>query len=162
MKGRLFFITMFIFILLTFSTCVLAKELKLPSLFEPDKSFSASDFKGKAVLLNFWTIRCPYCKMELPILNKVQSIFPEDVKVISVLFGGNSGDLDEAKNWIKANKLDNILFLVDRDGSLFGEFGVMGVPHTVFFDRDGNKVTELRGAFPEDFIVSLVRKILGK
>jgi len=99
--------------------------------------------------------------MELPVLNKAQDAFSEDVRVISVLFA-RGNDIEEAKDWIRRNKLDSILFLLDAEGKLFEEFGVMGVPYTVFFDKEGKKVTQLSGAFPESIIFSLIQKILGK
>lgn len=137
------------------------QEIKLPSLFNPNEKILLSSFRGKVVLLNFWTINCPYCKIELPVLNKVQTDFSEDVKIISILYARGS-DLDEAKRWISKNSINNIIFLLDEEGKAFKEFNVIGVPYTIVFDRDGNKVTELRGAFPEEIIASVIRKILGK
>lgn len=151
--------------MLTFFLCqgnaFAIQEIKLPSLFNSSEKVSLSDFKGKVLLLNFWTINCPYCKMELPILSKTQANFSEDIKIISILYA-RYGDIDEAKRWIREKNINNIVFLLDEEGRAFKEFNVIGVPYTVFFDRDGNKVTELRGAFPEEVITSVIRKVLGK
>ncbi|MCX8128031.1 MAG: TlpA family protein disulfide reductase [Synergistetes bacterium] len=135
--------------------------IKLPSLFNLEESFSLFDLKGKVLLLNFWTIGCPYCKMVLPILDKIQAIFPNDIRVISILYARGK-DIDEAKRWIHEKGINKILFLLDEKGIAFKEFDIVGIPHTIFFDCDGKKVTELRGAFSEEFILSVVRKILGK
>ena len=43
-----------------------------------NKEFSLSDFKGKPVILFFWTTWCPYCRGELKKLNTMHAQFLRD------------------------------------------------------------------------------------
>ncbi|QQK07260.1 TlpA family protein disulfide reductase [Miniphocaeibacter halophilus] len=46
-----------------------------------------SDFKGKAVILNFWATWCSPCKREMPDLQKIQDDYPEEVVVLGISIG---------------------------------------------------------------------------
>lgn len=41
------------------------------------KSVRLSDYRGKAVFLNFWATWCPPCKAEMPEIQKLQREMPE-------------------------------------------------------------------------------------
>ncbi|MGB6068821.1 MAG: TlpA disulfide reductase family protein [Desulfomonilaceae bacterium] len=46
---------------------------------------SLADFKGKVVLLHFWSIRCPACRMEEPLLRAVKKSFgPAGLEILWV------------------------------------------------------------------------------
>jgi thiol-disulfide isomerase/thioredoxin len=49
------------------------------------KSVSIRDFKGKVVLLHFWSIQCPACHMEEPQLDRVKRTFgPSGLEILGV------------------------------------------------------------------------------
>jgi thiol-disulfide isomerase/thioredoxin len=49
------------------------------------KTVSLSDFRGKVVLLHFWSIQCPACRMEEPLLDKLRRTFgPAGLEIIGV------------------------------------------------------------------------------
>jgi thiol-disulfide isomerase/thioredoxin len=49
------------------------------------KTVSLKDYRGKVVLLHFWSIRCPACKMEEPTLNKLKKAYgPAGLEVLGV------------------------------------------------------------------------------
>ena len=49
------------------------------------KTVSLSDFRGKVVLLHFWSIQCPACHMEEPQLDKVRRTFgPSGLEILGV------------------------------------------------------------------------------
>ena len=65
-----------------------------------------SDFRGKAVLLNFWTTWCSACMTEMPDLNQLHDLFPETLQVIGISLDGGEDhghehasivDLEEAR-----------------------------------------------------------------
>jgi thiol-disulfide isomerase/thioredoxin len=46
---------------------------------------SLADFKGKVVLLHFWSIHCPACRMEEPLLQEVKRSFgPAGLEILGV------------------------------------------------------------------------------
>jgi thiol-disulfide isomerase/thioredoxin len=49
------------------------------------KTVSLSDFRGKVVLLHFWSIQCPACRMEEPLLDKLRRTFgPAGLEIVGV------------------------------------------------------------------------------
>ena len=79
------------------------------------KTLRLSDFKGKAVLLNFWTTWCASCMTEMPDLNWLHDQYPEDLQVIGISLDGDDGhghehssivDMEEAreKGWDAVNQ----------------------------------------------------------
>ena len=79
------------------------------------KTLRLSDFKGKAVLLNFWTTWCASCMTEMPDLNWLHDQYPNDLQVIGISLDGDDGhghehssivDMEEAreKGWDAVNR----------------------------------------------------------
>ena len=65
-----------------------------------------SDFRGKAVLLNFWTTWCSTCMTEMPDLNRLHDLYPDTLQVIGISLDGGEEhghehasivDLEEAR-----------------------------------------------------------------
>ncbi len=55
-----------------------------------------SDFKGKTVLLNFWTTWCTACQEEIPRLVALQKNHPDDLTILAIsLDGAAMEDADE-------------------------------------------------------------------
>ncbi len=79
------------------------------------QTLKLSDFKGKAVLLNFWATWCASCMTEMPDLNWLQTQYPNDLQVIGICLDGEDGhghehssivDIEEAreKGWDAVHK----------------------------------------------------------
>ena len=65
-----------------------------------------SDFRGKAVLINFWTTWCSTCMTEMPDLNQLHDLYPDSLQVIGISLDGGEEhghehasivDLEEAR-----------------------------------------------------------------
>jgi thiol-disulfide isomerase/thioredoxin len=52
----------------------------------PDgRTVSLSDYRGKVVLLHFWSINCPACRFEEPLLHQLRQTFPpSDLEILGV------------------------------------------------------------------------------
>src|SRR6476659_2967990 len=60
-----------------------APDFTLQSL--DDKTVHLSDFRGKAVLLNFWATWCQPCKIEMPWFEELQKQYgPQGLQIIGV------------------------------------------------------------------------------
>ncbi|MBR9707239.1 MAG: thioredoxin [Candidatus Diapherotrites archaeon] len=88
-----------------------------------DRTFSKEVLKSKSpVLVDFWSPTCVPCKRLAPILDKLSEEFSEELK------------------FVKMNVTD--------ETRVSSEFGVMGLPTVMFFNK-GRKVEELVGASGE-------------
>ncbi len=112
----------------------LAPDFTLKSL--DGKTIRLSDFRGRAVVLNFWASWCPPCRQEMPALQRVYEAYQsQGVEVIAV--NATSQDtLSSAQGFIQSNGL-TFMVLLDEQGDVQSMYRVSGLPTTVFIDRDG-------------------------
>jgi cytochrome c biogenesis protein CcmG/thiol:disulfide interchange protein DsbE len=117
-----------------------------------------SDLRGQAVLINFWATWCPPCRAEMPAIQRVYERYHDrGFTVLAV-------DLQESDAQVAAFIQELGLtfpILMDRDGSVFARYRVMGLPSTFFVDREGiiQEVT-VGGPMTEAFIESQVTGLL--
>jgi peroxiredoxin len=69
-----------------------AADFALPDL--EGETVHLSDFRGKLVLLNFWTTWCPGCQAEIPDLVALQRSNPDELVVLGVSLDGQA-EVDE-------------------------------------------------------------------
>jgi len=97
------------------------------------EELSLASYRGQPVLLHFWASWCPMCEMEQEGINKVAA---EGWQVVTVAYA--SGESDEVKRYMERKGINNWLTVVDNDGELAKQYGVVGVPTNYIVDPDGN------------------------
>ena len=103
-----------------------------------------SDFKGKPVVINFWTTWCGYCVMEMPDFDEAAKKHT-DVQFLMINVTDNQGETVEyATEFIEEQGFEFELFFdVYQDASL--TYGVNSYPRTYFINADGELVTYAAG-----------------
>lgn len=105
---------------------------ELPTLADPDITFSSNSMKGEVALLNIWATWCIPCRYEHPLL--VDLAKNSDVRI----YGLNYKDVrEDAIKWLVdlGDPYDQVFF--DDQGRTGIDLGVYGVPETFVLDRDG-------------------------
>lgn len=99
------------------------------------KNVSLSDYKGRIVVLNFWTTWCVYCKQEMPDLDGTSRELDrgKEAVVLAVDVKEESGIV---KSFLDNNKY-TLHVLLDTDSSIAQTYGISGFPTTVFIDGEG-------------------------
>lgn len=126
-------------------------------------SVSLSQYRGKAVMLNFWATWCPPCLKEMPSMQRLKAeLAGEAFEIVAV----NAGETAEAIE-IFMMELDeplNFPVLLDPTGSTFRDLNIRGLPMTFLFDADGKLLHSIAGGREWDSrdSVRLVRSILPK
>ena len=130
---------------------------------------SLSDYKGKAVVVDFWATWCAPCKIEIPWLEQFHNQYASQGLEI---LGISEDDLDpddkakllQEKQGIanKAAQLKiNYPVLID-DASVSTPYGgIDGLPTTFFIDRSGKVVASTVGLASRDMIEADIKKALG-
>ncbi|MGC2546919.1 MAG: TlpA disulfide reductase family protein, partial [Silvibacterium sp.] len=130
---------------------------------------SLSDYKGKAVIVDFWATWCAPCKIEIPWLEQFHNQYASQGLEI---LGISEDDLDpedkakllQEKQGIanKAAQLKiNYPVLID-DASVSTPYGgIDGLPTTFFIDRSGKVVASTVGLASRDMIEADIKKALG-
>jgi thiol-disulfide isomerase/thioredoxin len=92
-----------------------------------------SDFKGKAVFLNFWASWCGPCIGEMPDIQELSEAFPDDLVVLAVNLGEEK---DIADSFIQQNGYTFNIGL-DEQGQILEKYPTDGIPYTVIVDTNG-------------------------
>lgn len=134
---------------------ILAPDFTLEDI--QGKKVKLFDYKGKIVVLNFWTTWCGYCKLEMPDLDRAAAKMQEsgDAVLLSIDVQ-ESADL--VKKYIQDEKL-SLVPLLDTKGEVAGLYGVDGFPMTFFIRKDGTVYGYIPGQTNEETILSTVEKI---
>jgi peroxiredoxin len=135
----------------------MAPDFELQSL--DGKTVNLSDFRGKAVLLNFWATWCQPCKIEMPWFEQLQKRYArEGLQVIGVAM--DDAGKEDIANFAK-NLGVNYPILLGKEtvGDAYG--GVQFLPATFYVGRDGKIVDKVFGLKGRDEIEGNIKKALG-
>lgn len=104
------------------------------------KSVKLSDYRGKAVLLNFWATWCAPCKIEMPwFVDFYKKYQPQGFEIVGVAMD-DSGKDEIAKFTKEMGVNYTILQGKDAVGDSYG--GVQFLPSSFYIDRNG-KITDV-------------------
>ena len=121
------------------------------------KPQSLSQYRGKIVLVNFWATWCKPCTTEMPAM---QSSFDKlRDKGFVVLAINELEDDVKVREHIKQYG-HTFPVLMDRDNKVANQFGVFGLPVSVFIDQEGRVQEYIKGGLlTEQKIDDVVAKI---
>jgi thiol-disulfide isomerase/thioredoxin len=123
---------------------------------------SLADFKGRPVLLNIWATWCAPCRKEMPSLDRLQADHDLSQLVVLPLSLGRQG-LPVVKKFYDELGLRSIGIFLDQSRVTASKVNAVGLPTTLFIDRDGREIGRKNGPAEWDSaeVVTLVRERLG-
>ena len=122
------------------------------------KQVKLSDFRGKAVLLNFWATWCGPCQVEMPWFVDFQKQYgPQGLEIIGVALD-DSGK-DEIEKFAKKMGV-NYTVLQGQD-DVGDAYGAVGLPTTFYIDRNGKIVDSASGLVSRSEIEDNIKRALG-
>ena len=94
-------------------------------------------YKGKTVLLNFFTEWCYYCMQEMPDLRTVNGLYdPEQFQMVLVHVW--DGEDETSTENVKAKfGMEDMVFFEDTDRMVASVAGLRGYPATIIAEPDG-------------------------
>jgi peroxiredoxin len=142
----------------------MAPEFELKTL--DGKAAKLSDYKGKAVLLNFWATWCEPCKVEMPWLVDFNKQYgPQGFTVLGVAMDDDAA----TKDWVQKDiqkfagemKVNYpVLLGTSKIGDTYG--GVPFLPEIFYIDRTGKIVQHGIGLKGKGEIEENIKKALGQ
>lgn len=97
------------------------------------KSIKLSSYKGKYVMINFWSSWCGPCINELPY---IQNIAKKN-KSVAVLGINTFDSYNTAKKFVLSSKYKYIKFASDFDEEIAKSYNIEAVPTSIFVDKKG-------------------------
>lgn len=135
----------------------LAPDFELKDL--TGKVVRLRDFRGQAVLLNFWATWCPPCKEEMPWFADLQQRYgPQGLQVIGVAM--DDSGLPAIESFAKKLGV-NYLVLLGKEAVAQAYGNVQFLPDTFYINRDGRIVAHVQGLIGRKEIEERVKKALG-
>jgi peroxiredoxin len=132
-----------------------AEDFRLVDL--EGKAQSLSQYRGKVVLVNFWATWCKPCTTEMPAMQTTYDKLRE--KGFVVLAINELEDEPRVREHIKQHG-HTFPVLMDRDNKVANQFGVFGLPVSVFIDEKGVVREYIKGGLlTEQLIVDTVARI---
>jgi peroxiredoxin len=130
-------------------------DFKLTSI--DGKTFKLSMFKGKTVFLNFFTLSCPSCMKELPILEKEIWQKYKDNENFVIMVVGREETVENLKTF-RDKKQFTFPIASDPKRKVYSLFAKQFVPRNIIIDKDGKLILSEMG-FTEEKIKNLIQNI---
>jgi thiol-disulfide isomerase/thioredoxin len=92
-----------------------------------------ADFRGRAVVINYWATWCEPCKAEMPLLQRSYESNEPDLVVLGVNGGEAPADVERFVNELGLS----FPIVLDPEYRAEAALGVLAYPTTVFVDSDG-------------------------
>lgn len=109
------------------------------------KEVSLSDYKGKVVLLNLWSITCPPCIEEVPSLERLYQKMKDNKDFHLLTVVTNRGETEnEVRPFMKKHGL-HFQALIDSKKVAWRRYKLTGWPETFLIDKDGIIVEKFLG-----------------
>jgi cytochrome c biogenesis protein CcmG/thiol:disulfide interchange protein DsbE len=124
------------------------------------RKVALSDYKGKALVVNFWATWCGNCRVEMPWLAQLREKYAsQDFEVVGILTNNASRDKVTAITQKYGVKYP-ILMCNHATAQSYG--GLPDLPESFFIDRHGKIVAEMDGADSKELIEANIRKALER
>lgn len=140
-----------------------APEINRPSLqwLNTSAPLGLSDFKGKLVLLDFWTFCCINCIQILPTLRKLEETFHKELVVIGVhtpKFEAEK-DIENVRHAVARYDIRHPV-IHDPRFELWGQYDVHAWPTMVFIDPHGYVIGKSAGEPDPLHLMNAVRDMI--
>ena len=121
------------------------------------KDFTLSQFKGKVVMINFFTFFCAPCREEMPDLNKINNEFKD--KGLQTLGIALSSDPTQIRFLVKQLGLEYpVLTGSEKVSQAYGD--VVVVPTTFIIDKQGKIVQAIMGTRKKEEFIKMIQPLL--
>ena len=132
-----------------------AQDFSLTTL--QGEQVSLSDYKGKIVILNFWTSWCGPCKEEMPHMQSFSEKHP-DVAMLAVNLTSMDLGLDAVKQFVEEFGL-TFPILLDEEDVVGKQYNILTIPTSYMIDPEGRIFKEVIGPMDERMMEDLISEL---
>jgi len=124
------------------------------------KKVSLADYKGKAVVVNFWATYCGPCKLEMPWFQELENKYKEQGLVV---LGLDQDDGMATQEVAKASKRVGVSYPILMPDDNVGKSYQLGdyLPETYYVGKNGKVVEQTIGAHSKDELEADIQKAIA-
>jgi thiol-disulfide isomerase/thioredoxin len=115
-----------------------------------------SDYRGKPVIINFWATWCAPCRAETPDLQAIHRELGDQVVIFSV--NATQQDQGNIEGFMEEFGVTFPVAL-DTEGEAFAAYRVLGLPTTVFINKEGIVEEVFTGPVNKAYVESKIPEI---
>ncbi len=122
-------------------------------------AIDSESFRGKVVMLDFWSSWCPPCRVEAPVLSQVYRDYAgQPVEFVGVAIWDNDEDI------LSFTEEFGVLYpnVVDPQGRVAIDYGVAGIPEKFFIDPSGIIRKKYAGPMSPEALRSILDDMLAQ
>ena len=122
------------------------------------KTHRLSDYRGRPVIINFWTTWCPPCREELPSMNRAWHLIEEEgIAMLAI----NMGEDEDTIFIFSADYPTDFPILMDQTGEVIEQWPVKGLPTTYVIAPDGTIAYRAIGSreWDEKELLDVIRQL---
>jgi thiol-disulfide isomerase/thioredoxin len=124
------------------------------------KKVSLADYKGRAVLVNFWATWCAPCKIEMPWFEELRKQYAgQGFEILGLTADADAGKDVIAKTAQKIGVSYPILLADEKVQTAYG--GVDYLPMSFYVDRNGKVLEATAGLNSKNEIEANIKKIIA-
>jgi peroxiredoxin len=120
------------------------------------KTVHLRDYRGKAVLLNFWATWCVACKEEMPWLVAFQKQYgPKGLVILGIAMDES---VDPIRKFVQRTELNYPVLIGNQP--LADQYYVKALPVSIFIDRNGRITDQVPGGAARSFLENEIQLAL--
>lgn len=114
---------------------------------------SIADYRGKVVMVDFWSSWCVPCRAEGPVLAETYRVWRDrGVEFIGIAIWDTEGAV---RDFIELNGIEYVN-VIDETGLTAVDFGVTGIPEKFFISAEGRIVKKVIGPNTRETLDSIL------
>ena len=124
---------------------------------------SLASLRGKVVILDFWATWCGPCRMEIPSFVSLEDKYKKQgLEIVGVSLDPITpgGRPEAVGDFMKSNKINYTIWLVNSSEATMGFDFTRGIPTTYLIDRTGKIVNRYVGVHPEVAFEADLKRVL--
>ncbi len=123
------------------------------------RTINLASLKGKVAIIDFWATWCPPCRLEVPILNNLQTKYRhQGLEIIAISLDES---LDDIQRFLEQSPLNYTV--VQGNETVMSQFGhITALPTTFFLDRRGNIRSQHVGFMSQAALEKKIEQLLAE
>lgn len=130
-------------------------SFQLPDLRDPASLVSLERFRGRPVVVNFWASWCVPCRKEMPAFQAVYRKVHPRVAFVGV---DHQDARSDALAFVRTTGV-RYPIAFDPDGTTARDYGMLGVPTTVFIDARGRELERHTGQLSRADLEATIKRV---